>query len=464
VDIDRRQRHAGVFATLLRSVRPLSIAGRLAVALAVGGLAAGAQGAVAQAASWHLDSSFGKRGVAGLPVRERDAGSLLTAGPQGSVFVGGYADRKKGAFLVARLSVSGRLVKSFGGGGVSTVPTVYAFPQDPPRMFALAGGRLLIVGLSRSDHFTVVRLTARGRPDRAFGHNGVAQYTLPDVHGFTVITAATVEPDGDILAVYQREVPQLVNEPRIPAGLGEGQIALVRLLPSGALDRSFGKGGFLDAPGETPALGGYPGSGVGWACEQTIAPDGSLLLAYEQAFVPNDDGAENPAVQELGPTGADASGYGEHGASYLPFVPKTKEASSSLCDGLFARPGGAVEAAFGGEGQDSTMIDLFRFTPTGAPDPTFGTSGHTTLDTPVAALALAPAGETFSAGTSGSALVVGGTLASGAPDPALGGGRGERFAVNLPGGGANGQPSLELLPGNDSLSVRVGEDIVRVSR
>jgi hypothetical protein len=437
----------------------------LAFSLTILGFALAAQVPYVQASSWHLDSAFGRNGVAGLPVRENARGSLLAPGPGGSIFVGGYADRKKGAFLIARLSASGRLVKSFGSGGVSTVPALYSFPQDPPRVFALGTGELIIAGLDRSDRLTVVRLTAGGRPDRSFADNGVARYKLPGVHGFAVITAAAVEPGGEILAVYQREVPQPVNEPRIPEGLGEGPIGLVRLLGSGKLDRSFGQAGFLEAAGETPALAGYPGNGAGWACEQAIGADGSVLLAYEQAV--GGTNAEVPAVQELSPTGADAPGFGNHGAAYLPFVPKAGGSSSSLCDGLFALGHGALEAGFGGEGlsADGAHVELFRFTPAGALDPSFGGSGYTIVNRPVAALALAPLGETLSAGLSGRALVVGGTLANGAPDPALGGAGGKRFATNLsaPRSGDASQ-TLELLPGATSMSIRVGEEIVRISR
>jgi hypothetical protein len=439
------------------------LGGRLTIALAIGGVVIAVPAATAHSASWHLDRSFGRRGVAGLPLREHARGTLLAPGPQGSVFVGGYANRRKGAFLVARLSASGRLVKSFGSGGVSTVPAIYAFPQDPPRLFALPGGRLLIIGLDREDHLAAARLTARGRPDRAFGHSGVAQYALRGVHGFATVTAAADEPDGDLLAVYQREAAQPVNEPQIPRGLGEGQIELIRLLPGGALDRSFGEGGFLRAPGETPTLAGYPGTGAGWACEQTIDDDGSLLLAYEQAAAPSNS-AEVPAVEKLSPIGADFPGFGARGAVFLPFVPMAGGSSSELCDGLFSLPGGAVEAGFGGggDGTNSDLVELFRFTPAGDLDPSFRGSGYVTVGGPVSTLALARDGETFSAGISGDALVVGGTLADGAPDPALGASSGRRFATDLPRQGSNDR-TVELLPGTHSMNIRVGEDLVRIS-
>jgi hypothetical protein len=425
-------------------------------------------GAVADASEWHLDSAFGRHGVAGLPFREQgsdspygpgpgDEGLLAALGPQESLFVGGYANSKPGAFLVAHLSAKGTLAKGFGSGGVTVVPSVYSTPQQPPRLFALAGGKVLIVGIGRAGHLAVVRLSARGRADRGFARDGVAEYKLSGTHGTTVITAATVESDGDILAVYQTEAPQPTNEPAIAKGLGQGAIELVRLLPSGALDRSFGKGGFLTAPGKTPELGGYPGNGQGWACAQTIAAEGSLLLGYEQAYNPSKPGEEFPAVQQLGPTGADVSSFGDQGGVYLPFQP----GDSLLCNGLFALPGGGVEAAFGGEGKDDTGVQLFRFTATGALESTFGESGHVKLGERVAALALDTEGETFSAGTTGGEVVIGGTLPSGAPDPSLGGAKGMRFAAGL--SKPEGE-SVEVLSGSGGLSVRVGDEIVRLSR
>jgi hypothetical protein len=441
--------------------RAKTLVGCLALALAVAGPPAGES---ARAASWHLDPSFGKRGVAGLPVREGapllvspgpgDAGSLLAPGPQGSVFVGGYAHSRKGSFLVARLSAQGGLVKSFGRGGVSTIPAIYSVPQAPPRMFALSGGRLLIAGLDRADHFVLVRLTGSGRPDRSFGHDGVADYKLRDSHGHAIIAAVALEPDGDILAVtYQREAPQPVNQPRIPPGLGQGPIEFVRLLPSGALDHSFGQGGFLKATGQ-PAV-----SGEEWAVGVTITPEGSVLFAYQQVPVPNTGLAqEPPAVQEFSPTGATASGFGNQGVAYLPFTPTFQGESSAIFDGLFALPGGGFEVSFGGGGQ------LFGFTATGAPNTAFGTAGHTAAGPGVLDLAVAADGETFALQNS-TRLTVGGTLSSGAPDPGLGGRNGISFPVSLPRHRLGEEEQANaLLAGDDTVTILFAEELVRISR
>ena len=435
---------------------------QLATATAAGLVAACTAAASTQAAAWRLDSSFGSRGVAGLPVREEGIdslyppgpgakGSLLAPGRQGSLYVGGYADRKKGSFLLARLSARGRLVKGFGHGGVIVVPGIYSTPQTPPRILAVAGGKPLVVGLNRANQLVVIRMTSAGRADGTFAHAGVARYDLPDAHGHAIVAAAEVEPDGNILvAYYASEMPQPVNEPRIAPGLGRGPAELVRVLPSGALDSSFGHGGFLKTSGSPPATGEAPAAGV------TLAADGSVLIAYEQALAPGDL-SQLPAVQELTPAGAPAE-FGVGQTSFLPHQPQLHGESSSIFGALFALPGGGVETSFGGAGE------LFRFTSSGAPDPTFGTSGHTLGGSDVSALAIAPDGETFALASS-TGLTVDATLTSGAPDAALGGRNGRHFAVTSPHRRAREeQPALELLAGNATLSILIGEEVVRLRR
>jgi hypothetical protein len=433
-------------------------------------VAAGMGSTLAHAASWHLVSSFGRGGVAGLPVRERrqeppNQGapspperyrSLLVPGPRGSVFVGGYAHSRPGAFLVAQISASGTLVRSFGDGGVMTVPVVHWFNQDPPRMLALSGGSLLIVGLDRADQIVVVRMSSRGKPDRGFGHDGVAQYTLAHVRRFTIVTAATVEPDGDILAVYQKELPQPLNQPRVPEGQGNGAVQYVRLLASGALDRSFGTGGFLASTGpKVELLEGESGT-IG-ARAETLATNGTLLVAYE-----------NLGLEELSPAGAVVTSFGSERTSQPGGTASTFATKNGLhfCHGLFALSGGSVEGVSGSESGSSGVV-IQRLTSTGTPEAAFGTAGSTRVDVSAEASSVAPDGETFVAGASGRALVLSGVLPNGSPDPELGGSSGHRFAVPLPRAagsvpGDEEKATWELLAGAGSLTIRVGEEIVRL--
>lgn len=430
----------------------------LGAALAAASLGAAIGGAPAQGSPWHLAGSFGRRGTAGLPVRERLGEpplqgappvperdrSLLVAGPRGSVFVGGFARGRPGAFLLARVSATGALVRGFGDRGVMTIPAIRWRRTDPPRLFALAGG-VLAVGLGSQDDLVAVRVSADGQLVRSFGHEGVAEYPLAHRRPFTIITAAELEPDGDLLAVYQRELPQPVNQPQVPEGQGNGVIRYVRLLPSGALDRSFGTAGFLAAqPKEFTLLEGESGT-VG-ACAEALTPTGALLIAYEWS-----------ALEELGPGGEPVPGFAVDPVAQAPGSTSPANVTRNpfhLCHGLSALPGGYAEGAFGDK--------LTRLTPAGMPDPTFAGTGSVRVRGPVEALAVASGGESFLASRSGGELLVSGVLADGTPDPALGGAAGRRFSVTLPGAVEQQNPTWEILPGQGELTIRVGEELVRL--
>jgi len=427
----------------------------------LGGLALAAPVPLACASAWHLDASFGRRGVADLPVRERlreppNQGapgpperyrSLLVAGPQGSVFVGGYAEHKPGAFLLSRISSSGRLLESFGHGGVMTVPAIFWIKRAPPRMLALPGGGLLIVGLDKTDQLAAVRVTASGGLDRGYGRGGVAHYSLLRAHGFTIITAAVVQPDGDLLVVYQKELPQPENQPRVPEGQGNGSIHYVRLLPSGALDSAFGNGGLVAA--QHPEVSLLEGeSGTVGACAETLSPGGSLLIAYE-GF----------ALEEFSPAGQLVENFGEDPVESAKGPEEAKNAFH-FCNGLFSLPGGSVEGVDGRE--------IVRLTPSGTPEGAFGEDGTVTVDGPSEAATVASGGETFTVGPSGRALLLTGILPNGRPDPALGARAGQRFPVALPRAagsvpGEEEKPTWEVLALPHALLIRAGRDLVRLN-
>jgi uncharacterized delta-60 repeat protein len=433
----------------------------LAVVLAVLGSALAVCSAAA-AASWHPQSSFGDRGVAALPAR--DTWSLLAPGPDGSLFAAGgvtctappsmnpyrCAGTDK-ALLVARISAHGGPVPGFGRGGVLAVPAIYA--PGSTRMFAVPEGKLLIVGEDRAGDLTLVRLTAGGEIDRTFGRGGVARYGLPDREHNRMV--AGIEPNGDTLAVYQQTTS--------PTELG--RTVFVRLLPSGALDESFGKGGFLDASGGPAATIGPVGSLGGMA----LAPDGSVLLAEESLEFPS--GRLEWGVEQLSPAGATIPGFGTGGLAVAQ--PGSVELSpEAACQGLYALPDGGVEVAFAGTalvnnphaflGQEfRNEMELFRFTSSGAPDPTFGRAGKVTIGAQYETVVLAPGGETLTVGGAGGELALGGVLASGATDPAMGGARGVSVALHL-GGVSVDAPLVLQSAGGMSVLVNAA-DVVRVA-
>jgi hypothetical protein len=435
----------------------------LILALGASTLAGAGSATATQAGAWHLSASFGRGGVANLAVRERlhEEGSqgapapperdrsLLASGPRGSVFAGGFARGRPGAFLLTRMTAGGRLDRSFGSGGVLVVPAVHWFRTDPPRLIALPAGGVLVVGLSQADQLVAVRLTAGGALDRAYGRGGVARYALSGAHAFAIITAAAVEPGGDLLAVYQKELAQPLNQPRVPEGQGNGSLRYMRLLATGALDHTFGNGGYLQPKHpEVFLLEGESGT-VG-ACAETLSSTGALLIAYE-GF----------ALEELAANGTLLTAFGEDPVAPVQAgVPEPPDATKNafhLCNGLFALAGGAVE------GIDGRRV--LRLTPSGMPDAAFGAAGVSALETTVQAAVVASDGELFSVGESSGKLALSGVLADGQADSALGGAKGTRFAVALPPpGGSSGseEATWELLPGARSLTIRVGEELIRL--
>jgi uncharacterized delta-60 repeat protein len=174
-----------------------------------------------------IDAGYGTGGLAGgVPIRKFSAlalqadGSVLAAGP-GTTSV-----------ELAWFSPSGRLNPAFGnfGGwsllGIRTSPTVEQLVEYPD-------GRSLVVGSDYSGNdpsggnFLLARFAANGRPDLTFG---------PDRYGYVVSNlatygnaarAASVLPDGRILAAGQS---------RYAAGFA-------RYTANGVLDTAFGTGG-----------------------------------------------------------------------------------------------------------------------------------------------------------------------------------------------------------------------------
>ncbi len=414
----------------------------------------------AQAASWHLESSFGRQGVAALPARY--TWSLLVPGHDGSLFASGNVtckaplskspDRCAGvskAPFVARISAAGSLVRGFGRDGVAKVPALSAVTS----MFALATGGLLVAGVDEAGDLVLTRLTRSGTVDRSLDHGGLARYSLPGGgHGKL---AFDLEPDGDILAIYQ----QAVGSRRI------GRTWFVRLLPSGALDASFGKGGFREAAGRPGLTIGLAGSLGG----STLAADGSIMLA-EEGLEPHSGAKLEWGVEKFSADGVGTASFGNGGLAVVH--PGAVELlPEAALQGLFALPGGGVEAAFDGTalvansqaflGQEfANEMALSRFTASGAPAPTFGDAGDVTVGPQYQAVALAAGGETLTIGAVAGVLAIGGVLGDGAPDPALGGGSGMRIA--LPHGLVAFEASTAM-DGANGLSLLVdAADVVRL--
>jgi uncharacterized delta-60 repeat protein len=145
---------------------------------------------------------------------------------------------------VARVLTTGALDTTFGKNGVASLTI-----NDQSIAYSsaiLSNGNILVVGQTTSGGWSkafILQLTPNGALDTAFGTKGVIQLNFgngayPNDEAFDV----KVQPDGKFLVAGDFMV----------TGSGHNETFypfIVRLLPTGAFDTSFGKGGIAEGTG-----------------------------------------------------------------------------------------------------------------------------------------------------------------------------------------------------------------------
>jgi uncharacterized delta-60 repeat protein len=246
-------------------------------------------------------------------MRGRIGGALAAFALGSAVLAGGAAAAPRPGVV---------LDPSFGQGGVALLrdTNAYATFGRP-----LPGGDLLIQG-SRN----VRLLNSSGGPATAFG--AVGSLRPPAATGTRFeLTGFTVDAEGRLLVVGESVFPEAEN-PSPPLENGAKafypeEVRMLRYLPGGRLDPSFGNGGVVETDLGLPPPVGEEGESLGprssvYATGVAVGPEGRIVVTGD-------------AVAHLGP---------------------------SCVHDAFAAVG--VEAGF-----------LARFTANGAPDPSFGVDG-----------------------------------------------------------------------------------------
>lgn len=297
-----------------------------------GGDSYSAFGAFRYTPAGDLDRSFGSAGWVATEVGHFEAAHAVALQRDGKIVLAGEGSSFTGTcelmtcFALVRYNGDGSLDRSFGSGGVVRTPFeqcgCFAFDVAlQPDGKIVAVGRRFRYGDAQNDElFAVARYLPDGRLDRTFSHDGRASVDFG--YGDDFAFAVAVQPNGKILvagmgtrqkyrsgsdfafarfrpngtldrtfAGYGRQTVgfrsrredfayalDLQPNGRIIAagesGIGvrveDARIALVRLLPNGRLDRSFGAGGRrLTKPVRN---GGY-------AQAVLVQPDGRILTA-----------------------------------------------------------------------------------------------------------------------------------------------------------------------------------------
>jgi uncharacterized delta-60 repeat protein len=230
---------------------------------------------------------------------------------------------------------------------------------------AVPGGRTVTPPSSRSPSSTAEATSPKsgsvtsnpastaGSLDRAFGHNGIVLTNLGlDANGNQIQAspgAVALQSNGDIV---------------VAVGFGGPDSGLVRFLPNGSRDTTFGNGGFAALPDL-----GIPSVRPGLA----VQSDDKLVWAGEATAANGTNGAF--AVVRFNANGTLDQGFGAGGLATTTFANANVQGAQTVLvqpDGKILA-GGAV--LFGGR-PPQDIGGLVRFNPDGSIDQGFGTGGQ----------------------------------------------------------------------------------------
>jgi uncharacterized delta-60 repeat protein len=256
------------------------------------------------------------------------------------VMVAALESQSGSIFGLVRLRPDGSPDPSFSANGRRT--TTFTGQDVPRRVIARGGGRILAGG-SAGDSFGLAAYRSDGSNDPTFDGDGKV---VTDVSGGPdQIHDLRMEPDGKILA----------------AGLAGDQFAVVRYLPTGTPDPTFGHGGVV------VTTDGFAG-----AVETVrLQPDGKLLAVGTSE--PNQDSVRGVAVSRFDLDGSLDESFGG-GDGRVATFPQDRD--FSLGHAVIVQPDGriVVGGRSFGEGDYARFL-VARYLQDGALDDSFAGDG-----------------------------------------------------------------------------------------
>jgi uncharacterized delta-60 repeat protein len=255
-------------------------------------------------------------------------------------------------FAVARFNVDGTLDTTFGSGGIGLTDPV-GDGNVTSTMILLPDGKLLAGGatfpLLIGNQLAFARFMQDGSADRSFGQGGVVT-TMIDGLPQTLLP----QSDGSVVVVAVIDAGPAASQ-ALPKTL------LVRLLPTGGLDPSFGEGGSITLQ--------FDGLST-WPSKAVLEPDGRILLALRHG--------SQFTLMRLFPSGTADGSFGNAGKVVAqvgePDSASQAEDIALQADGKILVVG-TVEQAGGPLG--FRRIAVARFNPDGSLDPFFAPGGVT---------------------------------------------------------------------------------------
>jgi uncharacterized delta-60 repeat protein len=283
----------------------------------------------------------------------RDRGVEVAVQDDGKIVALGYGNNSINEdLLLVRYNADGSLDRDFGNGGV-----VLYDGGGNDRGLGLAlqdDGKIVATGFTYAGSqrdVILLRYTANGTPDTAFGNGGVVTYSSPgsatDI-GFGV----AIRNDGGI--VVAGETANVTGQDTI----------VLCYTATGSPDTRFGTGGVFT----------YGGAGMDRGFAAAIQGDGKIVVAGSTVANTKDD----VLVFRLNPDGTTDTTFGENGA--VTFSGAGDYPDYGNC--VSVQPGGKIFVS-GAESDGSTFdVLLLRYNPDGSPDTAFGMDGAAAYGSP----------------------------------------------------------------------------------
>lgn len=256
--------------------------------------------------------------------------------------------------VVTKLLPSGEVDTAYGTNGTVTLERYTGNLTAQGHVIALLPGGEMAVASGRGFVLVLKRLLPTGVQDMGFGtHSGETRLS---VSGPVRPQAVLAQTDGKVLVLC------LTDGPAAPA---TQQLLVVRYLPGGGLDGSFGTGGVVSVPNTEfqPQFGHL----------LHRMPDGSYRVAAVGNLPGTSAEALRALVLKLTSDGMPDIGYGTEGlviSAWLPFDRVHAMTLDPITSGIWMM------------GSLNTSLALMRLAEDGLPDTTFSMDGVTHLSLP----------------------------------------------------------------------------------
>jgi uncharacterized delta-60 repeat protein len=179
----------------------------------------------AAVATAQLDPSFGSGGITITDVAGQDAAAAGFVLPDGKILVVVRSDDQ--FFHFVRYNSNGTLDTSYGNGGKAPVSVPLTNNGYIHKVVRQPDGKIIFAGRDNNNGI-ILRYNENGSLDTSFNGTGLHRPNI-NQNGADVITSVFIQPDGKILV----------------GGDATYGLFLLRYLPSGALDETFGSEGYI---------------------------------------------------------------------------------------------------------------------------------------------------------------------------------------------------------------------------